>query len=155
MRLGLAIEPMPSVIIEELFASRTRKSLTRIRSPRQNLSFPQLKIYYEETDLALKDNFAANLDLLTEGGAYNYAAYLLADHNANTTQVAKYAGNDRGDLIERNEYYYCYLVKDCKAMLEVPEVAKNCIPNKFSSHEPFERNPLGTLWHCARPSSTP
>jgi len=34
MRLGSATEPMPPAMIEELFARRTRNSLTRIRSPR-------------------------------------------------------------------------------------------------------------------------
>lgn len=64
MRLGSASEPMPPAMIEELFARRTRNSLTRIRSPRQDLSFAQLRIYYEEVGLALNDKFAANLELL-------------------------------------------------------------------------------------------
>ncbi|MFA6567506.1 MAG: hypothetical protein WCS96_04780 [Victivallales bacterium] len=51
-----------------------------------------MKIYYQEAKLTLSDKFAANLELLTDEGAYNYAAYLLADQNGNSVQVAKYAG---------------------------------------------------------------
>jgi ATP-dependent DNA helicase RecG len=110
IRVGSASEPMPVRMIEELFARRTRNSLTRIRSPRQDLSFEQLRIYYEEAGLALNDKFAANLELLTEDGAFNYAAYLLADQNGNSVQVAKYAGADRVDLLESKEYGLCCLV---------------------------------------------
>ena len=46
IRVGTAAEPMPQTMIETLFASRTRNSLHRIKSVRQNLSFKQLKIYY-------------------------------------------------------------------------------------------------------------
>ena len=48
IRIGTAAEPMPQTMIEKLFASRTRNSLNKIKSVRQNLSFEQLKIYYNE-----------------------------------------------------------------------------------------------------------
>lgn len=63
-----------------------------------------LKIYYQEKGSTLNDGFARTLELLTDAGEYNYAAYLLADENANSVKVAKYAGEDRLDLIESNEY---------------------------------------------------
>jgi ATP-dependent DNA helicase RecG len=138
MRLGSANEPMPPALIEELFARRTRNSLTRIRSPRQDLSFAQLRIYYEEAGLALNDKFAANLELLTEDGDYNYAAYLLADENGNSTQVAKYAGNDRVDLIDSKEYGYCCLVKTCKRVLERLEDVENHVRTQITSKERIE-----------------
>lgn len=53
----------------------TRNSLGRMRSLQQSLNFEQLRIYYEEAGFSLGDRFAANLELLTEDGAYNYAAY--------------------------------------------------------------------------------
>ena len=141
MRLGSATEPMPAAMIEELFARRTRNSLTRIRSPRQNLTFAQLKIYYQEAGLTLNDKFATSLELLTEGGEYNYAAYLLADENGNSTQVAKYSGNDRVDLIERKEYGYCCLVKTCKSALDQLEGVENRIRTQITPRERIE-NPL-------------
>jgi len=44
IRIGSASEPMPVRMIEELFSRRTRNSIARIRAPRQDLSFEQLRI---------------------------------------------------------------------------------------------------------------
>lgn len=103
IRLGSAAEPMPQKMIDELFASRTRNSLSKIKANRQDLTFSQLKIYYQESGYNLGNNFAKNLELLTEDGLYNYAAYLLADKNNTSIKVAKYSGANRADLIESNE----------------------------------------------------
>ncbi len=73
IRIGSASEPMSLRMIEELFARRTRNSIARIRSLRQDLTFEQLKIYYQEAGLTLGDKFAANFELITEDGGYNYA----------------------------------------------------------------------------------
>jgi predicted HTH transcriptional regulator len=118
IRIGSASEPMPVRMIEDLFAGRIRNSIGTIKSRKQTLSFEQLKIYYSETPLKLNDRFARNLELLTEDGAYNYAAYLLSDVNGLSIKVAKYAGTDRVNLIENEEYGYCSLVKATKAVLE-------------------------------------
>lgn len=53
IRVGSAAEPMTTTMIEDLFAHRVRNSLRRIRSPRQDLSFRQLHIYYESRGLNL------------------------------------------------------------------------------------------------------
>jgi len=128
-------------MIEELFARRTRNSLGRMRSPQQSLNFEQLRIYYEEAGFTLGDRFAANLELLTEDGAYNYAAYLLSDRNGNSVQVAKYRGLDRYDLIDSNEYGYCSLIKTCKQVLDRLEV-ENRTATRITSKERIERR----LW---------
>ena len=47
IRIGSASEPMPQRMIDDLFAKRTRNSIGKIKSNRQNLTFEQLKIYYE------------------------------------------------------------------------------------------------------------
>ncbi|MDO9011768.1 MAG: putative DNA binding domain-containing protein [Gallionella sp.] len=118
IRIGSASEPMPARMIEDLFASRIRNSIGTIKSRKQTLTFEQLKIYYNETRLKLNDQFAHNLELLTEDSAYNYAAYLLSDVNGLSVKVAKYAGTDRVNLVENEEYGYCSLVKATKAVLE-------------------------------------
>ncbi|WP_083824981.1 AlbA family DNA-binding domain-containing protein [Methanoplanus limicola] len=46
MRVGSASEPMPQRMIDEFYSGRTRSSIGKIRSPRQDLTFEQLKIYY-------------------------------------------------------------------------------------------------------------
>lgn len=107
IRVGTAAEPMPVRMIESLFAKRTRNSIGHIKSPNQNLTFNQLKIYYEGSDKNLNHQFASNLELITEDGKFNYVAYLLADTNGMSIKVAKYDGLDRVDLMENNEYGYC------------------------------------------------
>ena len=51
---------------------RTRNSIGRIVSNRQDLSFEQLRIYYDERGKRLNDNFKRTLELLTDDGKYNY-----------------------------------------------------------------------------------
>ena len=82
LRLGTATEPMPQKMIEELFASRTRNSIGKIKADRQDLSFAQLRIYYEEKRRPLNQHFKKSLELIIpQGGYINYAGYLLADEN--------------------------------------------------------------------------
>jgi predicted HTH transcriptional regulator len=118
LRIGSAIEPMPERQIEALFAKRTRNSISRIVSPRQDLKFSQLKIYYEATGREPNAQFLRNLELFTEDDRLNYAAYLLADINNTSIKVAKYAGKDRVELIENEEYGNCCLVKATKQVLD-------------------------------------
>lgn len=111
IRIGSSTQPMPVEMIESTFAKRTRASLKNIPSPHQDLSFAQLKIYYEEKNLALTERFASNLDLLTDDGRYNYFAFLLSDKNSISIKIAKYRGRDKSDLIENKEFGYCSLIK--------------------------------------------
>ena len=135
MRVGTSAEPMPQEQIDRLFAMRTRNSIGRIVSNRQDLSFEQLRIYYDERGKRLNDNFKRTLELLTDDGKYNYVAYLLADENDNSIKVAKYSSFDRCDLAENNEYGYCSLIKATKSVL-----SKLNIENKVAATiTPMER----------------
>ena len=122
IRVGTAAEPMPIKMIESLFAKRTRNSIGKIKSPNQNLTFEQLKIYYEGSGKTLNQQFTSNLELITEEDEYNYVAYLLADINGISLKVAKYNGFDRIELIENNEYGYCSLIKATKQVLDKIDV---------------------------------
>ena len=55
--------------------------------------------------LGLFDVVAEKMD-----GKYNFLAYLLADNNGASIKVAKYAGTDKIDLIENEEYGYQCLI---------------------------------------------
>lgn len=105
IRTGTAAEPMPARQIEYLFSKRVRNSLGRIQSPRQDLTFAQLKIYYEAAGKTLNEHFAKSLELLTDEGKFNYVAYLMADANGMSMKVAKYNGKDRINLSENYEYW--------------------------------------------------
>ncbi|OGG95496.1 MAG: transcriptional regulator [Candidatus Lambdaproteobacteria bacterium RIFOXYD2_FULL_50_16] len=143
LRIGSASEPMTTRMIEERFAKRTRNSISRIRSPRPDLHFEQLRIYYQEKGFDLGPQFAANLELLTEEGDYNYAAYLLADQNGNSVKVAKYRATDREDLIENEEYGYCSLIKSCNQVLDRLEVENRSV-TRITSKERITRR----LWNA-------
>lgn len=142
IRLGSAAEPMPQKMIDELFASRTRNSISKIKANRQDLTFSQLKIYYQESGYDLGNNFAKNLELLTEDGLYNYAAYLLVDKNNTSIKVAKYSGTSRADLIESNEYGHESLVKATKQVIDKIAV-ENRTNTKITSKERKQNN----LWN--------
>ena len=45
-RVGTSTQPMTTVMIDDLYAKRIHTTLRNILSPRQDLSFAQLKIYY-------------------------------------------------------------------------------------------------------------
>ena len=92
--------------------------LKNIVSPRQNLTFSQLKIYYEGKGFNLNDKFESPLELYTPEGKYNYVAYLLADENNISIKVVKYAGSDKYDLIGNEEYGYCSLIKATDRILD-------------------------------------
>lgn len=142
IRIGTAAEPMPVKMIESLFAKRTRNSIGKIKSPNQNLSFEQLKIYYEGARKTLNQQFASNLELLTEDEQYNYVAYLLADVNGISIKVAKYDGLDRVDLMENNEYGYYSLVKAVKQVLDKIEIENKTLA-KITPKEREEKR----LWN--------
>ena len=138
LRTGSGVQPMTSEMISELYAKRTRNSLSKIESPRDDLTFEQLRIYYEEHKLKLNSRFKQSLELLTKDGKLNYVAYLLADENATSIKVAKYAGTNKIDLIENEEYGYCSLIKATKSVLNKFEI-ENITKTKITPKERIER----------------
>ncbi|MEX0609386.1 MAG: ATP-binding protein, partial [Balneolaceae bacterium] len=102
--------------------------------PYSGLSYFSPKIYYEAAGITLNKQFARNLELLTEDGKYNYAAYLLADRNNLSIKVAKYNGMGRSELVESNEYGQESLIKATKQVLDKIEVA-NINITKITSRE--------------------
>ena len=122
IRVGTAAEPMNREMIDSLYLSRLHNSLKNIVSPRQDLTFTQLQIYYNSKGLHLNDNFLRTLDLLTSDDKLNYVAFLLADENSNSMKLAKYAGTDRCELTSNNEYGYCCLLTATQKVLDKLDV---------------------------------
>ncbi len=118
IRIGSSKERMTERMIEEMFSRRIKNSLKEIESPRQDLTFRQLKIHYEGNGMILNDNFARNLNLLTDEGKYNYNAYLLADENDISIKLVKYLGTSKMELIENQEYGYCCLITATQRILD-------------------------------------
>jgi len=130
LRVGSASEPMTQEMIDSLYSRRVRNTIGRMESTRLNLTFEQIKIYYEARGLRLNEAFMQNLELLTPEGKPNYAAYLLADENGVSIQVAKYADTTRVNLIENRDFGRCSLVKALKGVLERMDV-ENTIYTKI------------------------
>lgn len=123
MRVGSGVQPMTTAMIDQLYAGRVRNSLRNIPAPtNRKLTFQQLKIYYQEKGFEILPTFLENLDLYTPDQKLNYAAYLLADANSISIKVAKYAGTDKCDLIENEEYGYCSLLKATHRVLDKLEI---------------------------------
>lgn len=104
IRVGSSKERMTERMIDDMYAKRIKNTLKEIDSPRQELTFNQLKIYYEEHGLKLNDNYLQNLDLLTSEGKYNYNAFLLADENNISIKLVKYVGTNKLELLENMEF---------------------------------------------------
>ncbi len=89
---------------KELFLARTPVSLFNIKSPRTNLTFSQLKIFYEGVKKPLNEEFETTLELRNDRGDYNYLAYLLSDNNTLSYTVAKYKGKNKVKPIDRADF---------------------------------------------------
>ncbi len=122
IRVGSSIQSMPYDMINNRVNKRTRTSLRNIVSPKQNLTFSQLKIYYEEKGFNINNNFLKQLDLYTDDGKYNYNAYLLADNNTVSIKFGKYDGTNAVDLIENEDFGNCSLIKATKNILNKIEI---------------------------------
>ena len=118
IRVGSGIQQMDRTMIDTSYAQRTHSSLRNIVSPKANLTFEQLKIYYQAKGLNINNSFLKNLDFFTEKGKFNYVAYLLSDNNTLSIKVAKYSGINKVDLIENEEFGFCSLIKASKSILD-------------------------------------
>lgn len=140
IRVGTGTQQLTTEMIDRLYATRTRDSLRNIPSPRKKLSFQQLKIYYAEKGFTVNDSFLENLDLYTPNGELNYVAYLLADENGASIKVAKFAGTDKADLIENEEYGYCSLIKATERVLDKLEVENRTFAKVTGAPRRLEKN---------------
>ena len=118
IRVGSQTQNLTPQMIESFFARRARNNIRVIEAPRQDLTFTQLKIYYEEHGKPLNEQFASTLEFYTPEKKYNILAYLFADQNGASIKVAKYRGTDKVDLIENEEYGYCSLLKATDRVLD-------------------------------------
>ena len=143
MRIGSASEPMPVKRIEELFVKRTLNSIARIRSPKKDLRFQQLHIYYQSIGKTLNEQFAKNLELLNDDGDYNYVAYLMNDINNISVRVARYAGVNQVDLIQNEEYGHESLIKATQQVLDRLNI-ENRTFTKITHKQRIERR----LWNA-------
>jgi predicted HTH transcriptional regulator len=118
IRTGAQNSQMTQNLIDEMYVRRMPTSLQNVVSPRQTLTFRQLKIYYEAMGYTTgNDSFLQNLDLFTSDGKYNYLAYLLADENGISIKVVRFAGSNPSP-IEKDEYGRGCILKAAYSVLD-------------------------------------
>lgn len=144
IRVGSSSQPMSEQMIEELIAKRQQITLQTIPSPRHNLTFKQLCIYYEEKNLEPTEQFIESLDLRQSNGEFNYAAYLLADDNGISIKVAAYAGTDKVDLLETREYGNRCLITATQRILDRLD-SENRTFAKITSKNRIEKERVNTI----------
>jgi len=118
IRVGNTVQQMTDKMIAKLFQERNKRTIVTIPANRQDLSFRQLKIYYEGKMLEIGDSFENNFEFFTPDGRYNMLAYLFADENSFSFRFAKYQGTDKSDIIENEEYGYCSVIKAMDKILD-------------------------------------
>lgn len=120
-RIGTQSSPLEQKEIDNLYSKKVKNTLSSMVSPKQNLTFSQLKIYYQEKGYEEVNNeyFLESLDLYNEKHKFNYLAYLLADNNSISVRVAKYHNDD---FIERNDYGKCCLIKAINSVIDKMKV---------------------------------
>ena len=141
IRVGTAAEPMSSRMIEDLYAHRVRNSLRNIPSPKQNLSFRILRVYYEERGMTLNEHYAENLDFLLPDGRYNYVAFLMSDENNISVKLAKYSSEDRSQLISVSDYGCTCLLQTADRIIE-----RFKIENTITSQKTYKTRIDSSLW---------
>ncbi len=104
----------------------SEKDLRELLSPRQDLSFTDLKIYYTEKGYDVGSNFERQLDFFTTNGSYNFTSYLFSDHNDLSIQVIKHS-----DKEEVYEFGHCSIIQATYRILEKLRMENK---NNFSYH---------------------
>ena len=144
IRVGSSSQPMSEQMIEDLLSKRHKVTLQTMISPRQNLTFRQLRIYYEEKKFEPTEQFIESLDMRLSSGEFNYVAYLFADENGVSIKVAVYAGVDKVDLLETREYGHCCLITATQRILDRLD-SENRTFAKITSKNRLERERVNTV----------
>ncbi|MDR3244139.1 MAG: putative DNA binding domain-containing protein [Elusimicrobiota bacterium] len=122
IRIGSSCQPMAEEMINGFMSRRHPPSLSKMPSNHQDLTFRQLKIFYEEKGKNLNEHFLQSLDFLIDGIQYNQLAYLFSDVNRVSIRIGKYADTEKLDLIGNEEYGDCSLLKAMHKVLDRLEV---------------------------------
>ena len=124
IRIGTQTSQLSQKEIDKLYSRKVKHTLSNMISPKQDLTFSQLKIYYQEKgyDEVNNEFFLDSLDLFTEDHKFNYLAYLLADNNSISVRIAKYHNDD---FIERNDYGKCCILKAINNVIDKLKIENN------------------------------
>ncbi len=82
------------------------KSLRKLMSPVQHLTFSLFEIYLKDFNISYNpDNFFENNKMLTDDGNFNYIAYMFSDQFDVSFKVSKFSGNNKiSEFLSRKEF---------------------------------------------------
>lgn len=121
IRVGSSCVQLTEKQIFDFYSKRTRTSLINIISPKQELTFTQLRIYYDEIGYQFNSNTYKQLNFKLESGEFNYLAYLLSDQNSLVINVGKFKGSNVVELEELKSYSNQSLIKTTHEITEYIE----------------------------------
>lgn len=139
VRIGSACVQLTEKQIFDLYSKRTRTSLINIISPMQDLTFTQLRIYYDEIGYQFTSNTYKKFHFLLETGEYNYLAYLLSDQNALVFNVGKFKGNNVVELEEIKSYSDQSLIKTTNEIVDYIDKQNKTFTTTTSSKRKEEK----------------
>lgn len=110
---------MEQAQIENVFSRRVSRTLSTTVSQRQDLTFRQLRIFYEEHGFDTSgDYFLKNLGMFTDDGKFNYFARMLSDQSDVSIKLARFKGTDKIEIITNKEFGYCCILKSVYNILD-------------------------------------
>lgn len=113
--------------------------ISNLAATSQDLSFVNLKTLFTSKGLTINNKtFEKNLGLFNSEGKYNLMAELLADKNDISIKVVTFKGNDKEEIIRRNEYGFKCLAVSMDQVLSYIE-SLNETNVKLGSHQREER----------------
>jgi predicted HTH transcriptional regulator len=115
IRIGSENKKIEPNLLGEIFFTNSTAIAANVEAINQNLTFNQLKNLYIAKGLTIDNaTFIQNLGLLTKRGTYNYIADILSDNNDCSIKVVRFKGQDKKEMISRNEYGYKCLLNAMK-----------------------------------------
>ena len=107
IRSGCENKKLEPEQLKELLFTNSIELITNIEAFNQELTFNQLKQLYIARGLTFDNStFEKNTGLLCRNGKFNELADILSDNNNCSIKVVRFAGNDKSELVIRNEYGY-------------------------------------------------
>ncbi len=112
IRVGSENKKIMPQELGDLFFTNSNLPTEKIEALNQDLTFNGLKSLYISNGYTINDaTFAKNMGLLTSNGKYNYVAEILSDNNNCSIKVVRFKGEDKSEMISRNEFgYKCMLI---------------------------------------------
>lgn len=112
IRVGSENKKIMPQELGDLFFTNSNLASEKIESLNQDLTFDGLKSLYISKGYSINEKtFAKNMGLLTSNGKYNYIADILSDNNNCSIKVVRFKGEDKTEMISRNEFgFKCMLI---------------------------------------------